>query len=469
MTVMSPAIQDVQANRARASKITPAEMDVLKARDNWTNWRYLALNWLVIIATISLAIWAEGALFAAGYGWLTMLPVVLIALVVIGASQHQLGGAIHEGTHYQLFANRTLNETASDWLAGFPIYTSTHHYRLHHMAHHQFVNDPERDPIFGQAEESGHWLDFPLTHVELIKGLARLLWIPNLVSYTIARARYSALGMGRNPYGDPKRPGNPVAAKIGILFAVGLPAVLIGMMLSGFSATVVMSTFFAIWAATVIFYAVIPEDWFACGRVDPVISHRWGSIARISFMAMLYGTLTAIDLTGYEKAWMYFGLYWVVPLFTFFPVFMIFREWIQHGNADRGRYTNSRILMTGPLFRYAVLPWGMDYHLPHHLMANVPHYNLKKFHALLQRDPEYSDKAMIVEGLFGAADAQSGRPTAFGALLVDHAPKHREAVHIEDSVMERADIADRAGLEREAQLSQHAEDGPAAVKIGQRA
>jgi fatty acid desaturase len=446
--------------RARAPRIAPADMEALKARDNWTNWRYLALNWFVIIATLGLAIWAEDALRTAGYGWPAILPVALLTIIVMGASQHQLGGAIHEGTHYQLFANRTLNEAASDWLAGFPIYTSTHHYRLHHMAHHQFVNDPQRDPIFGQAEESGHWLDFPLTHVELVKGLARLLWVPNLVKYTIARARYSALGLGRNPYGDPERPGNPLASKLGILFAVGLPAVLIGMTLTGFSATVVMSTFFAIWAATVLFYAVIPEEWFACGRVDPVISHRWGSIARISFMAILYGSLTAIDLTGYQKAWMYFGLYWVVPLFTFFPVFMIFREWLQHGNADRGRYTNARVLMTGPLFRYAVLPWGMAYHLPHHLMASVPHYNLRKFHELLQNDPEYAEKAKIVEGVFGGTNPRTGYPTAFGALLVEHAPKHREAVHIDETVLERADIADKAALDREARLSQQAEETP---------
>ncbi len=426
-------------------------MEAFKARDNWTNWRYLVLNWAVIAATAFVAIWGESQLRSLGYGWEAILPLALVAIIVMGASQHQLGGAIHEGTHFQLFANRTLNEVASDWLAGFPIYTSTHHYRLHHMAHHQFVNDPDRDPIFGQADESGHWLDFPLTHVELMKGLARLLWVPNLIRYTVARARYSALGLGKNPYGDPKRPGHPAAQSVGILFAGIVPAVLIGMMLAGFSATAVMTTFFIMWAATVLFYAVIPEDWFASGRVEPVLSHRIGSIARISFMALVYGTLTAIDLTGYEKAWMYFGLYWVVPLFTAFPVFMIFREWIQHGNADRGRYTNSRVILTGPLFRYAVLPWGMEYHQPHHLMATVPHYKLRKFHERLLQDTDYAEKAQIVEGLYGAA--VEGRPTAFGVLLKEHAPKARAAVHVDDTVLERAELSDRAALEREKQLS----------------
>ncbi len=54
--------------------------------------------------------------------------------------------------------------------------------------------------------------------------------------------------------------------------------------------------------------------------------------------------------------WGYYGLYWVLPLFVTFPVFMILREWLQHGNADRGRLTNTRVFLTNPIFRYAVLP-----------------------------------------------------------------------------------------------------------------
>ncbi len=455
---MNIAISEAITTRARSGRVSPVEMEALKTRDNWTNWRYLALNWAIIIGTLTFAIWSESALLAAGYGWEAVAPIALLTIIIMGASQHQLGGAIHEGTHYQLFANRTLNEAASDWFGGFPIYTSTHHYRLHHMAHHQFVNDPERDPIFAQADESGHWLDFPLTHVELVKGMLRLIWIPNTVRYTIARARHSALGLGKNPYGDPNRAGHASVQTLGIIFAVGLPIILLGLLVAGASATVTMSIFFAIWAAAVIFYANVPESWFPGARIEPVFSNRVASISRISFMAMVYGTLTAIDLTGYNKAWMYYGLYWIVPLFTMFPVFMIFREWLQHGNADRGRLTNSRVFLTGPLFRYAVMPWGMDYHLPHHLMASVPHYKLKQFHELLQRDPEYAEKAVVVEGLFGKANATTGSPTAFGALLHEHAPVKRERVHVDDAVLERATISDKAGLERESRLSKAAED-----------
>jgi len=457
--VITPKETEAPAGTAprRTARYSVAEINALKARDNWTNWRYLAMNWAVIAGTIGLAIWGEAELRAADHSALWVIPIAALTITIIGACQHQLGGAIHEGTHFYLFANRTLNEVASDWLAAFPIYTSTHHFRLHHLSHHQFVNDPERDPNFAQAEQSGHWLDFPLTHVEMVRGLLRLLWIPNLVSYTVARARYSALGLGENPYGDPKRPGHWLTAAVGILFAAVVPGIMLAQFMTGVSATVTLATLGALYLAAMAFYVLIPDDWYQGSRVEPVFSYRALFTTRLTFMAILYAALTAIDLTGYNKAWGYFALYWIVPLFTTFPVFMILREWLQHGNADRGKMTNSRVFLTGPVFNFAVMPWGMNYHLPHHLMSSVPHYNLKKLHDLLLRDPEYAEKGVVVEGLFGPADADSGRPTALGILHVDHAPKVRHAAHVDDDVLVDATVSDAAELARLSRESRAAE------------
>ena len=140
-------------------------------------------------------------------------------------------------------------------------------------------------------------------------------------------------------------------------------------------------------------------------------------MARVTYLALLYGALSAVQLAGWGAAWAYFGLLWLLPLFTTFPLFMILRQWVQHGNADRGRYTNTRVFLVGPLVRYAVFPFGMDYHLPHHLMASVPHYNLKQLHEIMLRDPEYRDKGIIVEGYFGDEDNALGHPTAMGVLV----------------------------------------------------
>jgi fatty acid desaturase len=79
---------------------------------------------------------------------------------------------------------------------------------------------------------------------------------------------------------------------------------------------------------------------------------------------------------------------------------MILRQVVQHGNAGSGRYTNTRIFLVSRFIRFAVFPLGMDYHLPHHLFPMVPHFNLRKLHALLLDTEEYRNQATVVEGYF---------------------------------------------------------------------
>ena len=167
-------------------------------------------------------------------------------------------------------------------------------------------------------------------------------------------------------------------------------------------------------------------------------------------MALLYGALTLTEIGTGAPVWGYFLLFWILPLFTTFPLFMVLREWLQHGNADRGRYTNSRIFLVNPFVRYAVFPWGMDYHLPHHLFASVPHYKLKDLHELLRRDPEYAEKGMVVEGW--SRPRSNGRPTVVDVLGPDYAPEDRE-VHVDDATLEHADINDKAAIARQVEAS----------------
>ena len=68
----------------------------------------------------------------------------------------------------------------------------------------------------------------------------------------------------------------------------------------------------------------------------------------MTYLCLLYGALSAVQLAGWGPAWAYFGILWLVPVFTTFPLFMILRQWVQHGNADRGRYTNTRVFLVGP-------------------------------------------------------------------------------------------------------------------------
>lgn len=437
----------------RANRQSAAEVQALKARDNTTNWKFLARIYLVIAVSVAATAWALETAKLGELSWWIAVPVTLAAIVAIGASQHQFGGAIHEGTHFILFANRKLNELASDWLAAFPLVTTTYHYRLHHLAHHQFVNDPARDPDISQLHESNHWLDFPITHVEILGKLMKQLWPPNLIRYTITRAKYGSMGTGTlNPYADPQYPGSKWPLRIGMLFVIGAPVVLVPLSALGHwqAAAILLPV---MWGAAVVALLRLPAHHFPRTRLAPVVPIRQLTISRVTYMAVLYGALSAVALAGYGDAWGYFGLLWIVPLFTTFPLFMILRQWVQHGNADRGRYTNTRVFLVGPLVRYAVFPFGMDYHLPHHLMASVPHYNLKRLHEIMLQDPEYAEKGVIVEGYFGDEDNANGRPTALGVLGPAHAPKAGEAAYVDNAAIEYADVADAAGIAREVEAS----------------
>jgi fatty acid desaturase len=71
------------------------------------------------------------------------VPVYLPALLEIRASQHQLAGAGHEAVYHTVVKSRKLNESAGDYLCMFPILTPVYQFRLYHLAHHRFVNDPD--------------------------------------------------------------------------------------------------------------------------------------------------------------------------------------------------------------------------------------------------------------------------------------------------------------------------------------
>lgn len=443
------------------------DIQSLRERDNSTNLAHIGFVYLIMGITLAATLWSYSEVAALGLSWWWNAPMTLVAIVVIGASQHQLGGIIHEGTHYILFANRQINELTSDWLAAFPIYTSTYAFRLHHLSHHQFVNDPERDPNFGQAQESGHWLDFPIAHIDFLVAILKQLNPVRLASYIVARARYSALGVDSNPYANPDKPGSPWAIRWGVIFMVFVPAVQIALLAlgelgytdRGLVTALAMIALVAAWAAMIVYYLLIPDDAYPQSRIDPVISHRMTALGRISYMAILYAALTLTEYYADVPSWGFYGLLWILPLFTTFPLFMVLREWIQHGNADRGRYTNSRIFLVNPFLRYAVFPFGMDYHLPHHINASVPHYRLKDFHEyLMESDGKYASQALVVEGWKRHSDKElPGIVDVLGAEFTPHGNK----AHVDEETLVHADVNDKAAIAAHVEASRRSGDASA--------
>src|SRR5919108_212309 len=117
-----------------------------------------------------------------------------------------------------------------------------------------------------------------------------------------------------------------------------------------------------------------------------------------TYIILVFLALAWLSLYVTPWAALYYGLLWVLPIFTSFSFFMILRQIVQHGNGGRGWLTNTRVFFVNRLINFAVFPIGQDYHLPHHLFASVPHYRLRKLHETLLAYPEYRAQAIIVEG-----------------------------------------------------------------------
>src|SRR5579884_2930465 len=121
-------------------------VNVLRKTDNRTNWYYLVREYLFLGTVVGLTIAFYHWLYVEKLSYWYAVPVSLLAITLVGAGQHRLTTLGHEASHYLLFRNRLLNELVSDWFCMFPVFSTTHNYRHQHLAHHQHVNDPGRDP-----------------------------------------------------------------------------------------------------------------------------------------------------------------------------------------------------------------------------------------------------------------------------------------------------------------------------------
>jgi fatty acid desaturase len=444
---MATAVQ-IQTKSLKDPKVREILQD-LRRTDNFTNIYYFIRIYLYFAVVIGGTIWFYHQNAPLELGWWWNIPVTLLAIVLVGAGQHQLTGLAHEASHHILFKNRLINDLASDWLCMFPMYSATQHYRLQHLAHHQFVNDPVRDPDISQLQTSGHWLDFPLGKGVFVKTLLKQLWIPNLIRFIRIRAKYNAIPTDKNPYLKKGwKPGKTVV-RVGIVYMAVLVAVLttfvrleepllLGLVPLG------------LYLAAMIFYSLIPADMFHQSRVHPVISMRAMSLMRITYITGLFCGLAWLSLLVDPYAVLYYFLLWLVPIFTSFSFFMILRQIVQHGNGGRGWLTNTRVFFVNRMINFAVFPIGQDLHLPHHLFASVPHYRLRRLHEALLEFPEYREQAVVVEGYFLPPHRPQTHPTVVDVLGPEYA--HPEAeVYIDNEVLVGEEVEDREEILRQGQ------------------
>lgn len=429
-----------------------AALQELRQTDNLTNWWYVLRTYLYLLLVIGGAVWFFENREAWQLPWVLNVPVALVAIVLVGAGQHQLSGLAHEGSHYILFRNRVLNDLASDLLTMFPLFASIYHYRLQHLAHHQFVNDPDRDPDVSQLKTSGHWLGFPLERREVLRALIRQLSPFRLIRFMRIRAQYNATGTDKNPYMLKGQKPSKGAVRVGVLYLLAVVATLTTLFYTTDEWWLMPAVAGAMWLVVTAVFLKLPDHKYHQSKLRPVIHARYTSTLRVGFITLLLTALAVVTkLTG-APAVPYFLVLWVVPIFTSFAFFMILRQLVQHGNGGRGWINNTRTFILAPLIRFAVFPLGQDYHLPHHMYATVPHYRLKRLHALLMEYPEYRAEALEVHGYFASPERPKVHPTVVEVLGPEFAPRSEE-VHIDAEAVSVVEFNDKEGLAKEVEES----------------
>jgi hypothetical protein len=142
----------------------------LRAVDHATNLGFLAIEYASLAAVIGGAIAFREWRLAAGWPSEWDVPVLALALLLVGALQHRLAGLGHEAAHDSLLRNTFLNDLVGDLFCMFPILSTIHFYRLFHLAHHQYTNDPERDPDLVTLGGSKMVERFPMSRWHFIRS-----------------------------------------------------------------------------------------------------------------------------------------------------------------------------------------------------------------------------------------------------------------------------------------------------------
>jgi fatty acid desaturase len=399
----------------------------LRQTDNCSNLLYLAREYLCLTGVISGAIWFAEWSRGHGSGWFSPLSVHLLAITLVGALQHRLAGLGHEASHYTFMKNRYLNDLIPDILCMFPLLTTVHFYRVFHMAHHQYANDPSRDPDLLNLGHGKRAAEFPMSRARFIDLIYFCIITAPLrfLRFQLAYMSVNALGKGRSVYSGTARGGGfndlhlpRMATLLGFAYLVGLSLVLWYLARLGRPGWMVPAGLIGMIGSGLV-VRVLPDWAIFRSPFRQVYSCRFAAFLRTCFLTVVMVGLAMAGWASSGRSSLYMFLLWMVPLGSSFLFFMFLRDVYQHSNADTGRLTNSRVFFTDPFTRWAVFVYGQDMHIPHHLFPAIPHYRLAQLHEMLKAEnQEYARYVVECHGTF--KDAQ-GRIT-----ILDEMTRSRE-------------------------------------------
>ncbi len=103
-------------------------------------------------------------------------------------------------------------------------------------------------------------------------------------------------------------------------------------------------------------------------------------------------------LFGYWKLLLF---YWLVPAFTWYSFISRIRTISEHFCISSSALFGTRTLLLNRIEKFFVIPYGLNYHVEHHLYPSVPFYRLHKLHHYLKTTAEYQANAHVTKGLWG--------------------------------------------------------------------
>lgn len=363
----------------------------------------LAIDYVCVFATIILTLGLWRHHIEHGPHWLLTILATGAAIILIGCLQHRIGLAGHEGAHYMLHPNRLVNDLLSNWLCFFPLFGELSQYRAKHLSHHLYPNDPHKDGNLTGDRAKRLYARFPMPKPSFIwHYYLKFFWPPTILANLRDLFQVVTVGSGLSPIPDQigKKDSPRISAThMGIVYFVLWS--LIQRWLRQFPGSTLLITITIVLAVALLICLKLPMNRFRDNGVKLVYGRRTTAAMRLVFLTLLPAFNSMLTIASGINIAGCLIILWICPLIYVFPYLMLLREIYQHGNADDGEITNSRMIRTDPFTRWALLGYGNDAHIIHHLYPNIPYHHLMKVHdELMENSSDYRESVRETHGIF---------------------------------------------------------------------
>jgi fatty acid desaturase len=115
-------------------------------------------------------------------------------------------------------------------------------------------------------------------------------------------------------------------------------------------------------------------------------------------LAVILALIVSSIIFGF---WTQLLLYWAVPLLTVFLTVRYLRGVAEHYAVGHDGVLSESRTVVAPIWQlFLIAPWGLNYHLEHHLFPGITCFNLATAHRILMIREPYRQQAQITHGYF---------------------------------------------------------------------